>query len=158
MDIFRRLYGEQQIVLSATSRQMVEWVLRGTTLVALGTLPPDIEHFREAGVKTLTVGNLTDGPGALLGGSSVLAEPKEAPDPNAAAVFLNWYASQPGQQVYAGVWKIPSRRTDVAVAGIPDYVVPKPGVAYIDQYTEQWYLERYLGKYQSALVEALGGR
>ena len=76
----------------------------------------------------------------------------------AAAVFLNWYASQPGQLVYAQVWKIPSRRIDVQVAGIPDYVVPKKGVAYLDQYTEQWYLERYLGQYQNALVEALGGR
>ena len=35
-----------------------------------------------------------------------------------------------GQTVYAAVWKIPSRRNDVQVDGIPDYVVPKPGVTY----------------------------
>jgi ABC-type Fe3+ transport system substrate-binding protein len=135
---------------------MVEWVQRGTHLVALGTLPTDIEYFRAANVRNLMVGEFTDGAGALLGGSAVVAEPKDAPHPNAAAVFLNWYASQPGQTLYASVWKIPSRRTDVKVSGIPDYVVPKPGVAYIDQYTEEWYLERYLGKYQKELVEVIG--
>jgi ABC-type Fe3+ transport system substrate-binding protein len=158
IDFIRRLYGEQQVVLSSTSRQMVEWVQRGTYLVALGVVPPDIEYFRKAGVKTIVVGSLADGPGALLGGSSVLAEPKDPPNPNAAAVFLNWYASQPGQALYSAIWKIPSRRTDVSLEGIPDYTVPKPGLTYIDQYTEQWYLERYIGRYQKALVEALGGR
>jgi ABC-type Fe3+ transport system substrate-binding protein len=158
IDFIHRLYSDQQVVLSSTSRQMVEWVQRGTHLVALGVVPPDIEYFRQANVKTLVVGSLADGPGALLGGSSVVAEPKDAPNPNAAAVFLNWYASQPGQALYSAIWKIPSRRTDVSLQGIPDYTVPKQGVAYIDQYTEQWYVERYLGKYQSALVEALGGR
>ncbi len=158
IDFIRRLYTQQEVVLSNHSRQMVEWVQRGTHLVALGTLPPDIEYFRKAGAKNITVGTLADGPGALLGGSSVVAEPREAPHPNAAAVFLNWYASQPGQALYSAIWRIPSRRTDVSLDGIPDYTVPKPGLSYIDQYTEQWYVERYLGKYQNALVEALGGR
>jgi len=100
IDFIRKLYGEQEVVLSSTSRQMVEWVQRGTHLVALGVVPPDIEYFRQAGVKNIVVGSPVDGPGALLGGSSVVAEPKEAPNPNAASVFLNWYASQPGQALY----------------------------------------------------------
>src|SRR5581483_7769905 len=99
---------------------------------------------------------MQDGPGAVLGGSSVVSEPKLAPHPNATAVFLNWYASQPGQQVFSTVWKTPSNRTDVHVDGIPDYVTPKPGVQYVDQYQEKWYLEKYLGQYQKALVDALG--
>ena len=71
-------------------------------------------------------------------------------------MFLNWYASQPGQIVFSSTWKTPSLRTDVHVDGIPDYVVPKPGVTYVDQYNESWYVGHYLGQYQKALVEAVG--
>jgi iron(III) transport system substrate-binding protein len=156
IDFVRHLYVDQKVALSNNSRQLVEWVERGNYPIALATLVTEIERFQKAGVKNLVVGQMTDGAGALLGGSAVVAEPKLAPNPNAAAVFLNWYASQRGQELYSDVWKIPSRRTDVHVTGIPPYVVPKPGVTYIDQYTETWYVNRYLGNYQKALVKALG--
>jgi hypothetical protein len=34
--------------------------------------------------------------------------------------------------------------------------VPQPGVQYSDQYVESWYLDKYIGQYQKALVEAIG--
>jgi ABC-type Fe3+ transport system substrate-binding protein len=77
----------------------------------------------------------------VLGGSSVALLPKGVPHPNAATVFLNWYMSEPAQTIFAEIWQTPSRRVDVKVAGIPDYVVPKPGVAYLDQYSETWYVQ-----------------
>jgi len=156
IDFVRHLFADQEVAISNNSRQLVEWVARGNYPIALATLATEIESFRKAGMKNLAVAYMKDGPGAVLGGSSVLAEPKLAPHPNATAVFLNWYASEPGQRVFSTVWETPSRRTDVHVAGIPDYVLPQPGVTYMDQYTEAWYLERYLGQYQAALVEALG--
>jgi ABC-type Fe3+ transport system substrate-binding protein len=156
IDFVRRLYADQKVTLSNSSRQLVDWVAHGNYPIALATLATEIESFRSAGVTNLAAVYMSDGQGAVLGGSSVVSEPKLAPHPNATAVFLNWYASQPGQQVFSTVWKTPSRRTDIHVDGIPDYVVPKPGVQYIDQYVESWYLEKYLGQYQKALVDALG--
>jgi ABC-type Fe3+ transport system substrate-binding protein len=156
IDFVRHLFVDQDVAISSNSRQLVEWVARGNYPIALATLATEIESFRAAGVTNLAVAYMKDGPGAVLGGSSVLAEPKLAPDPNATAVFLNWYASEPGQRVFTTVWKTPSRRTDIPVDGIPDYVLPKPGATYLDQYTEAWYLDRYLGKYQAAFVDALG--
>jgi iron(III) transport system substrate-binding protein len=157
LDFFKRLYLGQQVKLTRDSRQLMEWAARGVYPVVLGGLPVEIKRFRSAGIDSLVVADLPDGHGVLLGGSSVVAEPKAAPHPNAAAIFLNWYASQPGQQVFSEVWETPSNRVDVDVAAVPDFVKPKPGVAYIDQYTEDWYLNRFVASYSKAIVEAMGG-
>ena len=156
IDFVKHLYTDQQVVLSNSSRQLVDWVAHGNYPIALATLAAEIESFRAAGVANLGTIYMKDGPGAVLGGSSVVSEPKLAPHPNATGVFLNWYASQPGQTLFSSVWKTPSRRTDVQVDGIPNYVVPQPGVEYSDQYVESWYLEKYVGQYQKALVDAIG--
>ena len=72
-------------------------------------------------------------------------------------MFLNWYASQPGQEVFSRAWNAPSRRTDVKVDGIPEYIIPKPGVKYQDQYNEDFNTKVR----QSAIkqvVDVIGGR
>jgi ABC-type Fe3+ transport system substrate-binding protein len=157
IDFFKQVYLGQQVKISRDSRQLMEWAARGVYPIVLGGLPVEVKRFRAAGITTLVVADLPDGPGVLLGGSSVIAEPKAAPHPNAAAVFLNWYASQPGQQIFSEVWETPSNRVDVKADSIPDFVKPKPGVTYNDQYTEDWYLNRYVGRYRDAIVDVIGG-
>ena len=71
-------------------------------------------------------------------------------------MFLNWFLSKPGQQIFAHVWQVPSRRVDVQDPTIPSYVIPKPGVAYLDEYEENWY-ENIRPKVAEAIIEALGG-
>ena len=100
---------------------------------------------------------MKDGPGTLSGGFSVVLLPKGAPHPNAQTVFLNWIASRPGQEVYSHVERQPSRRVDVHDPSIVDFTIPKPGVSYLDQYTEDWALNQR-AKIISAVLEALGGR
>jgi ABC-type Fe3+ transport system substrate-binding protein len=99
---------------------------------------------------------MDDGPGCLVGGFSVLKIAKGAPHPNAATVFLNWYASRPGQKAYSEAMDEPSRRLDVK-GDFPSYILPKPGVKYLDQYSEPWYLKER-PKLEKAIIEALGGR
>jgi ABC-type Fe3+ transport system substrate-binding protein len=141
IDWVKRLYIGQQVKIARDSRQLAEWVARGINPIGIGTLAVQIEKFRDGGIKTLQVKPMTDGPGSVLGGSSVALLPKGVPHSNAATVFLNWYASHPAQTIFAEIWQTPSRRVDVKIAGIPDYVVPKPGVAYLDQYSETWYAQ-----------------
>ena len=123
----------------------------------MSDLPTNIEGFRQNGIKSLEIGEMTDGPGTLLGGSSIIAEPKGVAHPNAATVFINWYLSRPGQEVYGAVWTTPSRRNDVHVATVPDYTIPKPGATYLDQYREDWYLI-VRPKLQAAIIAAFGGQ
>jgi len=155
-DFLRQLYIGQDVTFTRNGPQLAEWAVRGVHPIILGSLTTDIEKYKAAGIKTLAVGSMTDGPGALLGGSSVIVQPVGSPHPNAATVFLNWYASKPGQDAYSATWKTPSRRTDVSFPTIPDYTIPKPGTVYLDQYQEDWYVIAR-PKLQKSITEVLGG-
>ncbi|HEY4134677.1 MAG TPA: extracellular solute-binding protein [Alphaproteobacteria bacterium] len=154
IDFVKKLYIGQNVTYARDARQLIDWTARGTYSIVLGSLPLEIERFRESGVKNLAVGDMSDGHGTLLGGSAVMWQMKNAPHPNAATVFVNWFASSRGQQIYSDVWQTPSRRTDVHNASIPDYVIPKDGVQYLDQYQEDWYVN-VRPKVQDAIVKAL---
>jgi ABC-type Fe3+ transport system substrate-binding protein len=157
MDFLKSIYIGQEPVFSLDSRQMAEWVVRGVHPIALGVLTPDYQRYQDAGVKTIAPAELADGPGTLSGGFSVILLLKGGPHPNAQTVFLNWYASVPGQEAFSQAYGVPSRRTDVKVASIPDYVVPKPGLEYRDQYNEDWILTGR-AEITNKLNEALGGK
>jgi ABC-type Fe3+ transport system substrate-binding protein len=157
IDFVQKLYIGQGVTYARDGRQLIDWLARGTYSIVLGALPLEIERFQSSGVKNIVVGDLSDGPGALLGGSAVMWQPKGAPHPKAAMVFANWFASRQGQQIYSDVWETPSRRTDIHNPSIPDYVVPKPGVRYLDQYEEDWYVDTR-PKVQDAITKALDGQ
>lgn len=142
IEFYKKLYKDQEMVLARDGRQVVEWLARGSHSIALGAVPPDIEYFRNAGMKNLVVTPMEDGPGTLLGGSAVLTIAKKAPHPNAAIVFLNWYASKPGQEAFSATWRTPSNRTDVEIPTVPDYVKPVAGKKYLEQYREDWWMQR----------------
>jgi ABC-type Fe3+ transport system substrate-binding protein len=137
---------------------MVEWIARGVHMVGLGIPASDYLTLVNAGVKNLVPAEMKDGSGALSGGFSVVLMPKGAPHPNAATVFLNWIASAPGQIAYSRGLKTVSRRTDVPLdPSVAAYTVPKPGVAYQDQYTED-YVVNVRGEILKQVVQAIGGK
>jgi ABC-type Fe3+ transport system substrate-binding protein len=153
MDYAKKLYVDQHPKVSRDGRQIVEWVGRGVYPVAIGAIPDDVKRFQDAGVNNFAQVDMKDAPGLLLGGYSMTL-PVRAPHPNAAAVFANWFISRPGEEVYDTVQNTPSRRTDVHVATVPDYLYPKPGTTYIDAY-EQTYLLAKRPPLQKAVTELL---
>ncbi len=155
IDFVKKLYIGQQVKYTRSSRQLVEWLARGVYGIALGTSAADIVLFRQQGFKNLKVTDMGDAPGSTAGGFSVAKIGKGAPHPNAAAVFVNWYMSQRGQQVYTDAMASPSRRSDVDKSKVPDFILPQPGVKYLDQYDQAYYLgERTQAR--KAIVQALG--
>ena len=97
-----------------------------------------------------------DAPGyPFVSGSSVIKKARGVPHPNAAKVFTNWYVSRPGQEVYESVMLAVSRRTDVNT-GVPSYLVPRSGINYIDNDSEDVYVQRY-GMIKT-ITDALGQR
>jgi ABC-type Fe3+ transport system substrate-binding protein len=158
IDFLKSIYIGQNVTYSQESRQMAEWVARGVYSVGLGVVQTDYVRLHDAGLKTIQVAaGLKDGPGTLSGGFSVALLPKGGPHPNAATVFLNWFASQPGQLTYSRVEKQASRRLDVHDPSIPEFTIPKPGVKYLDQYNEDWALN-HRKQIIEAVLKALGGR
>lgn len=142
-EFVKELYVDQDVTFTTDRRQLVEWIARGTYDIALGATQAEVERFKAEGVNV--TGLMPDeGVGQLTGGSSVLKQPQNAdgtpgPHPNAATVFINWFASQAGQQSYGAAMNEISTRADVDVPTVPDYVRPEDDREYIDTYAEQWY-------------------
>lgn len=135
----KTLFETQGVILSRDQRQLAEWVARGTYPIAFGADTGELQNFRRQGVTAMRLHAFADAPGSLSGGCSVISIPKAAPRSATAAVFLNWYLSRAGQEAYVRAAQQPSRRLDVSREGLPPEVIPVPGVAYLDQYREDWY-------------------
>jgi ABC-type Fe3+ transport system substrate-binding protein len=154
-DYVKALYLDQQVTLSRDEREVVQAIARGTHPVGIALFPSQIEAFKKEGFNLVRVFP-TDGVPAILSGTGVVKLIKDAPHPNAAAVFINWYASKKAQEIYSDLALEPTRRVDVDLSRVPDYVRPKPGVQYRDQYTEDYYLN--IGPKMLTQIEELVGR
>jgi ABC-type Fe3+ transport system substrate-binding protein len=142
VDFIGQLYKGQEIVLSRDRRQLIEWVARGTYPIVLGAdAAQELQQFRDAGVTSIKALTMSDGPGNLIGGCSVVSLPKQTPHPAAARVFVNWFLSKNGQEAYVAGMHQPSDRQDIANEGVPDYLIPKPGLDYFTSYEETYVLE-----------------
>jgi ABC-type Fe3+ transport system substrate-binding protein len=142
IDYIKAVFIDQQVKFSVDNRGLVEGVVRGTTPIVFGAIQSEVERFKKAGFTNLAVVLPDDAPGYLTGGYSVLKQAVGVPHPNAATIFINWYVSRPGQEVYESVMLETSRRTDVHT-GVPDYLVPRPGVKYYEAFNEHEYFARY---------------
>src|SRR5262249_22849222 len=71
-----------------------------------------------------------DAPGALTGGNGVLFTFKNAPHPHATRLFVNWFASREGQEVWAKTIREPPLRTDVDLSTVPSYIIPAADMDY----------------------------
>lgn len=100
-DFLRRLLTETEIVISQDRRQSSDWLASGKFPICIDCgdtdrakkqgLPVDEfshENLKEAGNEISTSGN------------SGLALINNAPHPNAARVFINWFLSRDGQTVW----------------------------------------------------------
>jgi ABC-type Fe3+ transport system substrate-binding protein len=155
IDYIKALFLDQKVKFSTDNRQLVEMVARGITPIVFGAIQTEVERFRRAGFANLAVVLPEDAPGYLTGGYSVLKQAKGVPHPNAATVFINWYMSRPGQEVYESVMLETSRRVDLHT-GLPDYLVPRPGVKYYEAFNEDEYFSRY--DVVKVITDALGNR
>ena len=155
IDYIKALFIDQNVMFTNDTRLLVENVVRGVYPIAFGAIQTQVERFRRDGFNNMGIVLPDDAPGYLTGGFSVLKQAKGVPHPNAAQVFINWYASRPGQEVYESVMLETSRRLDVNT-GVPDYLVPKPGAKYYEAYNEEVYFSR--NAVVKLVTEALGNR
>jgi ABC-type Fe3+ transport system substrate-binding protein len=150
----KALYLGQQVSYTSDPRQLAEWIARGVYPIGLAVGSRQIEPLRALGQPIERIFP-KDGPGYLSGGPSVMKLVKNAPHPNGAVVFSNWFLTKEPQEIYQRTVATVSRRADVDLAGIPDYVIPKQGVEYLDTYTYA-YIKDTRPKLQKLLGEILG--
>lgn len=147
----------QEVQMVSDVSQLVEQVARGAYPIALGALPTVIERFRSQGFEQLQVVLPNDHPGYLTGGFSVMVMAKDPPNPSAAQVFANWFASRAGQTVYETVMLEASGRVDVLVESTPAYVRPADGIDYWEDWDLDWLVNQRAAVSQR-FVALIGGR
>lgn len=134
-DFVKKLYGGQQPVLSRNGRQAMQWLAEGSYPILLGPDTAEMINFRELGYPIEAVFP-TDGPGMLNCGWGLVCLMNKAPHPNAAKLFVNWFAGRDAQEIFADATQSVSLRTDVKYQGVPDFLFPQKGVTYMD--TSDW--------------------
>jgi ABC-type Fe3+ transport system substrate-binding protein len=150
----RRLYLGQKVAYTTEYRQLADWITRGAYSIGLGQIATPVEPLRKAGLP-ISVVTHKDFPGFLSGGFSVLKGIKHSPHPHAATVLVNWLASKEGQEIFSRTALWPSRRTDVQVKEVPEYLFPKNNVKYLDNFDMDFYA-RKRPETSKKLIELLG--
>ncbi len=127
-DWLRDLFQKQQILYVNDDSQRGDWFVRGRAPIAIGgILESELARYQEQGLAKRVLRtelDFTRGFGGAGGNTQVIWF-KNAPHPNAAKVYINWYLSQEGQQATSKILESNSRRMDVAPARPDDALDPK---------------------------------
>lgn len=156
-DFVKALYLGQEAVFTRERRQAAEWVIRGVYPIGLGVPERDLATLNEGVKASIDRVFPPEAPGQLVGGSGVVKMLKNAPHPNAAAVFINWLLTKEAQEIFARTNSHLSRRTDVDPKMVPNWqwLVPRDKVKYQDAYTYE-YIVKTRPRVQKVLMDTLG--
>jgi iron(III) transport system substrate-binding protein len=112
-DVMKKIWIDQETVLSRDLRQACEQMVRGTYPLGFGLNESALKEFQDQGLGLNIKRYLL--PGASYVTMESIWLMNKAPHPNAANVFLNWFLSKEGQTVHSQDVGYNSRRTDVPV-------------------------------------------
>ena len=112
-DYLKRLAG-QKLALSRDQRVLAEILAKGKIALVLGLTYYSYAPFIKAGLPVSPLPTPQEGV-YVSGGSGHLVVLKNAPHPHAAKVFVNWFLSREGQEVYTRAMRQATRRLDVDV-------------------------------------------
>jgi iron(III) transport system substrate-binding protein len=137
----KKLFTEMDVTLARDPRLITDWLGQARFHICLGCI--DIGQAIEQGlpVNVFDTDTWKEGASFSTGGGSISLV-KNAPDPNAARVFINWFLSREGQ---LAVQKLtyPGRRPNSGRIDIPKDMVSSmnrliPGREYSDASKPEW--------------------
>jgi ABC-type Fe3+ transport system substrate-binding protein len=112
-DYLKKFVG-QKLALSRDQRVLAEILAKGNVSLVLGLTYYSYAPFIKAGLPVAPLPTPKEGV-YVSGGSGHLVVLKNAPHANAAKVFVNWFLSREGQEVYTRAMRQATRRLDVDV-------------------------------------------
>jgi iron(III) transport system substrate-binding protein len=122
-DIIKKLFVDQEPVLSRDNRQVAEFMVRGRYPIAMGVNPQILATFQRQGLaKNLKLIHLPE-MSTQSSSSSTIWLVNRAPHPSAAKVFINWLLTKDAQVVWAKEIETNTRRVGIE-PGNPKYAVP----------------------------------
>lgn len=127
-----RLLTETQISFGANEHQMMDWVGSGKYVMHVLAKLENTENARKQGLPVRQIFSEKEGD-TISTGSGHIVTFKNAPHPNAAKVYINWFLSRDGQLAWQKLTGRNSFRTDIPKDMIryKDEQVPKEGGKYL---------------------------
>ncbi len=135
---FIKQLASQNFIIENDDRQILDSTARGKYLVAIG--PSDVltNEFLSKGlpIKHVPSSQLAEG-AYTTSGNGTLVVFKEPPHPNATKLYLDYFLSKEGQTAWTNTAGVASYRRDVPHDKVADFLVPKEGVTYQDNSSEE---------------------
>src|SRR5207237_8581357 len=114
--------AKQALLISQNLRQIADAVAKGKLVFTVGLSHYSYEPFMKAGLPVKPLPHIKEGSHAN-NGSGVVTVVKNPPHPNAAKVFVSWFLSKEGQELYAKAIVQGTRRLDVNTAWLQEWRV-----------------------------------
>jgi iron(III) transport system substrate-binding protein len=131
---FLKKLVQQDLFISRDQRQLADALAKGKLAVALGVSFYTLEGFIVANLPIKEMPPLKEG-APSSNGSGVIGIVKAPPHPAAAKVFVNWFLSKEGQELYVKVMHQSTRRLDVDTKWLQEHgVQAAKDVLTVEQY------------------------
>lgn len=104
--------SQQDLFLTTDQRQLADSLAKGKLALVIGITYYTMLPHVEAGLPVRPLTTMREGE-YTTPGSGALSMIKNGPHPNAARVFVNWFLSKEGQEMYGKAMGQASRRLDV---------------------------------------------
>ena len=135
-EYLRKLAG-QKLALSRDQRVLAEILAKGKLSLAIGLTYYSYAPFVKAGLPVEPLAVPKEGL-YISGGSGHLVVLKNAAHPNAAKLFINWFMSREGQEVYTRAMQQATRRLDVETKFLREFgVLPAKDFVNFDEYPKR---------------------
>ena len=131
---YLKRFAAQKLLLSRDQRVLAEILAKGKVALVLGLTYYSYAPFVKAGLPVEPLPTPKEGV-YVSGGSGHIVILKGAPHANAAKLFLNWFMTREGQEVYTKAMHQPTRRLDVDSKWLREFgVTPAKDHLTVDQY------------------------
>ena len=134
-EFMKKFFGGMDITYAKNFRQMTDWLAQGKFAICMGCKDSARAKNQGLPVDDFDTNNWKEGSSFSAGGGSI-SYLNQAPHPNAAKVFLNWFLSRKGQMALQKLGDpddpANSRRIDIPKDDIPPENRLQPGVKYFD--------------------------
>ncbi|HZS62949.1 MAG TPA: extracellular solute-binding protein [Xanthobacteraceae bacterium] len=153
-DFVKKLYVDQAPMISRDTRQITDWLARGTTPIALGADDAEVDRLRKEGMPIALLHQFPDLYTEVSAGFGQVAVLDKPPHPNAAKVFVNWIASKEGGEVYARAMDVAPTRNDIDESFLPPEIIPQAGAKYFDTFDWEFTVTKkeFVRKYMRQLL------
>jgi ABC-type Fe3+ transport system substrate-binding protein len=133
-DYYKKLRAQTAIV-DRDQRRQIEWIAQGKYPILLGGNSPIANQLLSRGLKVGMISEFKELGSSITAAFGSISLMNRAPNPNAAALFVNWALGKEAQLLWSKATGDVSLRVDVPHDHVPPYMIPKPdGRLWSDNY------------------------